>query len=186
MSNPRVSLIRAVLCAAVGGLLVLLASGREWAQTKVQVPAGPRVVVTATGHAIEPALPALGIALLALAAAIIAGRGVIRRVVGIAIALAAAGALVTSVIGRGHVSRTLSAKEPGGLGISVHGSANLWWLVAVVGAVLALASGIVTAARGPRWVALGAKYEAPSTAPRVVTPSVDAWDALDRGEDPTR
>jgi hypothetical protein len=39
--------------------------------------------------------------------------------------------------------------------------------------------------RGNRWAALGARYDAPTTSPRVSDPAADAWAALDRGEDPT-
>jgi uncharacterized membrane protein (TIGR02234 family) len=184
--NGRVALVRAVVVTAVGALLVLLASGREWARTTVAVPAGPRATVTATGHAVEAALPALGIALLALAGAIIAGRGVIRRIVGVVTALAAAAAVAVAIAGRGHVSKTLTGREPGGLGIAVHATANGWWLVAAIGAALALVAGVLTALRGPSWAAMGAKYEAQAADRRPVTPAVDAWDALDRGEDPTR
>jgi len=181
----RAGLARAVIGTAVGALLVLLASGRRWSHTTVLVPAGPRTTLSVTGHAVEPALPALGIALLALAAAIIAGRGVIRRVVGAVIALAALASLIVAIAGRGQVSKALTSKEVGIAGIAAHGSANGWWVVAAVGGLLALVCGLVTAARGPAWAALGAKYETPQAQPRSVTPAVDAWDALDRGEDPT-
>lgn len=184
-ASGRTRLARAVIATAAGGLLVLLASGREWAKTSVQVPAGARETVSVTGHAVVSSLPALGIALLALAAAVIAGSGVIRRMIGAVIVLAAAGALGGSIVGRGHVSQTLTDHEPSGLAIAAHGTANGWWLVAAVGAVLALVSGVATAVRGPSWAALGAKYEAPQARARRVNPGVDTWEALDRGEDPT-
>jgi hypothetical protein len=47
----------------------------------------------------------------------------------------------------------------------------------VAGALLAL-TGAFVAVRGPRWSALGARYDAPAR-------RADPWDALDRGEDPT-
>ena len=69
-------------------------------------------------------------------------------------------------------------------------AATRGWARALIGAVLAAAgvaslprgallalAGAFVAVRGPRWPALGARYE-------VVTEH-DAWDALDRGEDPT-
>lgn len=72
-------------------------------------------------------------------------------------------------------------------------AATRGWTRGLVGVVLALAgvaslprgallaaAGVLVAVRGPRWPALGAKYEAPA-APT----DRDAWDALDRGEDPT-
>jgi formate hydrogenlyase subunit 3/multisubunit Na+/H+ antiporter MnhD subunit len=139
----------------------------------------------ATGHAVEPALPALGIALLVLAVGIIAGRGRIRRLVGLVTALTALGTVAVAILGRGDVSSTLTGKEPGGLGIAVHAGANGWWIVALAGGLLALACGAATLAYGPRWAALGAKYEAPQADRAPIAASVDEWDALDRGEDPT-
>lgn len=183
--SGRVRLARAVVVTAIGGLLVLLASGRRWAKTSLQVPAGARETVSVSGHAVVSSLPALGIALLALAAAIIAGSGVIRRMIGAVIVLAAAGALAGAVVGRGHVSKALTDHEPSGLAIVAHGTANGWWVVAAIGALLALIGGIATAVRGPSWAALGAKYETPQSQPRRVGHGVDTWEALDRGEDPT-
>jgi uncharacterized membrane protein (TIGR02234 family) len=126
--------------------------------------------------------------LLALAAGVIAARGVLRRVVGGVIALVGAIALAVAIVGRGSVSSALTSHEVGGLALPVHGSANGWWIVAAIGGLVAMAAGVIAALRSGEWAAMGRKYEAPDTAQPTVAkgdPADTAWDALDRGEDPT-
>jgi hypothetical protein len=176
----------AVVGCAVGGLLVLLASGRQWAHARVPgVAAAGSQSLSVTGHVTAPSLPALGIALLALAAAILASKRLLRRVVGLAIVVLSGAVVGVAVNARGDVSSALAAREVGAQGIVVHASANAWWLVAAIGGVIALLAGALTVIRAREWAALGAKYDAPSARPRQQDPSVVTWDALDRGEDPT-
>ncbi|HVW79613.1 MAG TPA: Trp biosynthesis-associated membrane protein [Mycobacteriales bacterium] len=181
-------LLRSVALVAVGGVLILIASGREWSHTTVQIPAAAATHVAVTGNAVEPSLSALAIALLALAAGLIAARGVLRRIVGVVIVVIGATAVGVAVAGRGAVSSALTSHEVGGLAIPAHGSANGWWVVAALGAVLAVIAGALAAVRSGGWAAMGRKYDAPDPARPVVAkgdPSDTAWDALDRGEDPT-
>jgi Tryptophan-associated transmembrane protein (Trp_oprn_chp) len=177
----------AVVACAVGGLLILLASGRRWAYATLSNPAaGGQSHLSVTGHVVAPALPALGIALLALAAAILAAKGVLRRVVGLLIVLVGGAAIGVAVSAPGSVSSALEHHEVGAQGLAVHATANGWWVVAAIGGVLAVVAGLLTVLRADRWSGLGAKYDAPSTAPKPTKdPAVLAWDALDRGEDPT-
>jgi uncharacterized membrane protein (TIGR02234 family) len=179
--------VRAVAGAAVAGAVLLIASGRTWAGTTVHVPGLSASHISVKGHAVEPSLPALGIALLALAAAIIAARGRLRSVVGVVIVVVAAIAVGVAVAGRGAVSSALTHHEVGGVAIPVHGSANGWWLVAAAAALLGVLVGVVTTVRGGHWAAMGGKYDAPGAAPSrpAADPAEAAWQALDRGEDPT-
>ena len=184
--TPRRSPAVAVLACAVGGLLVLLASGRKWARTTLHDPtAGGHTELTATGHVVAPALPALGIALLALSAAILAANGVIRRIVGLLVFIVAAATVGVAITARGDVSSALENHEVGAQGLAVHASANGWWLVAAVGGVVAVVAGVLTVLRANAWSGLGAKYDAPSAPKPTKDPADLAWDALDRGEDPT-
>jgi hypothetical protein len=48
--------------------------------------------------------------------------------------------------------------------------------------VLVGASGLATVLAGHRWPGMGARYE---RTPRPSGGTTDAWNALDRGEDPT-
>jgi uncharacterized membrane protein (TIGR02234 family) len=181
----RARLLQAVLAIAVAGGLVLLSSGREWAHTRVTVPAGSPATLHVTGHNVAPSLPAVGIALLALAAAVLASSGVMRRLVGLVVVVVGAGTLGVAFSAPGDVSSALEKREVGAAGIVVHASANGWWVLVAVGGLVALAAGLLTVARGVSWPGLGAKYDAPTAAPRPKDPAMAAWDALDRGEDPT-
>jgi uncharacterized membrane protein (TIGR02234 family) len=179
-------LAAALVAVAIGGALILVASGRVWSTATVHVPGAPTSTVSVTGRTVEPSLPALGIALLALAVAVIAASGVMRRLVGAVVALLGAIAVGTAIAGRGAVSSALTAHEIGDANIPVHGTANGWWVLAAIGGAIALLVGIVVTARSNRWAAMGRKYEAPQ--PKIAAtadPSDSAWEALDRGEDPT-
>lgn len=188
MATKTRALVAALAGVAVAGVLILVAGSRVWASATVDVPGAPTSRVSVTGRTVEPSLPALGIALLALAVAVIAASGVMRRMVGAVVALLGAAAVGTAIAGRGAVSSALTAHEIGDANIPVHATANGWWVMAAVGGAIALLVGVVVAARSARWAAMGSKYEAPAprtTVPASADPSETAWDALDRGEDPT-
>jgi uncharacterized membrane protein (TIGR02234 family) len=176
----------AVASCAAGALLILLASGRQWAHTTLAggIGGGP-AALSATGHNVAPSLPALGIALLALSAAILAAKGLMRRIVGVVVVFVAAAVVGVGITARGDVSSALEHREVGVQGLAVHASANAWWLVATVGGLIAVVAGVLTVLRAEQWSALGAKYDAPSAPKPTKDPAVLAWDALDRGEDPT-
>jgi len=184
--TPRRSPAGAVIACAAGGLVVLLASGRQWAAASVSnIAGGGASTLSATGHVVAPALPALAFALLALAAAILASKRLMRRIVGVVIVFIAAATVGVSVAARGDVAGALEHREVGVQGIAVHASANGWWVVATIGGLLAVAAGIMTVMRAEHWSAMGAKYDAPSAPAPTKDPATVAWDALDRGEDPT-
>jgi uncharacterized membrane protein len=176
----------AVVACAIGGLLILLASGRQWAHaTLPNVTGSGQSSLSATGHIVAPSLPALGIALLALAAAILAAKGALRRIVGVIIVLIGLIAVVTGITAPSHVSSVLEHREVGAQGLAVHASANGWWVVAAIGGVVAVAAGVLTVFRAAQWSGMGAKYDAPSASVPTKDPAAVAWEALDRGEDPT-
>jgi uncharacterized membrane protein (TIGR02234 family) len=67
-------------------------------------------------------------------------------------------------------------------------------LLATAGAAVTALAGTVVTARGRRWAALSRRYETPATRDQAAVddpapataPGPELWDALDRGEDPTR
>jgi uncharacterized membrane protein (TIGR02234 family) len=184
--SGRRALGLAIAAVAVGGLAVLLSAGRVWARAlQPSLAGGGRVPLSVTGHQVAPSLPALGIALIALAAAILAARGVLRRIVGVVVVLLGATTVGVTVTAPGQVSQALEQHEIGATGLVIHASANGWWLLALAGAVLATVAGALTVIRGSHWAALGARYDAPTARARGADPVADAWAALDRGEDPT-
>ena len=200
--------------AAAGALLVLLAAHQGWARV-VTAAAGPipGSTVTVSGQAVVPLAGALALASLAGLAAVIATRGLARRLVGVF--LAAAGALTVllvsarvsaaAVLAAAHgaaVSQAGSATAGGGAagsgGVFPGGSPGVnaaahvmmvsfpWRPLAAVGGLAVLAAGIVVAWRGSRWPVMSSRYSRTGGAERQpVADSASLWESLSRGVDPT-
>jgi uncharacterized membrane protein (TIGR02234 family) len=183
---PRRQLAVAVLAIALGGALLLLAAGRVWAAKTLPTATGARQRVSVPGHDVAPSLSALGLALLALALTVLATRSQIRRIVGLVVVVLGAAALAVAVRARGHVAATLAAKAFGvKLSHPVRVAVAPWWLVAAGGAAVAVLAGALVTMRGATWVSMGARYDAPAARVPRVDPQASAWEALDRGDDPT-
>ena len=188
----------AVVTIVVGAFLVLVGAGRGWVRVNVGESALlPAVELAVTGRELLPGLTALGLVGIAGVPALAATRGRGRVVVGLVLALA--GAAVVAAVGR------LAATDPGlvttalltdrvqqaGGGEGVGGQATAWPWITATGGALVFAAGMLVARHGPRWSALGRRYDSPVTADpgpaerRSPTGERDLWEALDRGEDPT-
>jgi len=155
-----------------------------------------------TGHELAPAANALGLAALACLAAVLATRGAARRVSGVALAALGALAAVSAAaaVGHAHVAATAAAHALSGAAGAAGSTAPRltmagfpWWAACVAGGLLTLAAGAAAAWRGPRWPAMSSKYSGPGATPgpaagrlqAAADDQVTAWDALDRGADPT-
>ncbi|GAA5196651.1 hypothetical protein GCM10023322_66080 [Rugosimonospora acidiphila] len=181
MSGERRGLTKAVLGCAAGAALALLAASRTWAVVITRHTAPAAVVRTPhTGSALVPWLTALALVALAGAGALLATRGRSRSVVGVLLLLAGAGVLGGGVYGLATVAH-----------VTV-----VWPVLAMIGALGIGYGGFEATFHSRSWPAMGGRYERPQ-APR--TPAEDEpqhtgpsrsdvamWDALDRGEDPTR
>jgi len=174
--RTRRGLAVAVLAAVAGGAVGYFATGRVWASTTVErvAPLLPETVRT-TGRDLVPWASAAALVGIAGGLALLATRGRGR--------LAVAGLLTVAGI----------AVAAGGLrGLADSGTTFGWPLLCVASGALVLAAGVVALARGRRWAAMGARYDAPTARTRAhATAGPDApptamWDALDRGDDPTR
>ncbi|MFC3500389.1 Trp biosynthesis-associated membrane protein [Micromonospora krabiensis] len=191
--SGRRELTYAVLLCVAGAGLALWAATRTWAVelTVRPAPLGPERALR-TGAALVPWLPALAVVGLAGGGAVLATRGRLRQVLGgllalLGVAVAAGGGYGLVAAFEGAVSRQ-------------------WPALTLVGGLVAAAGGALTALRGRAWPAMGTRYERraragagrPGTAvadgavgegaaPGPVTGrrTTEAWDALDRGEDPT-
>jgi uncharacterized membrane protein (TIGR02234 family) len=119
---------------------------------------------------------------LAGVAALPATRGFGRRVVGLLIA--ASGVGIVAVLVRALVDPAAAlSRAPV---VDAHfGSVDLgpWPYVALLGALLLAAAGILVVLRSRSWLAMSTRYDAPAQQHRDREPSL--WDSLDRGEDPT-
>ena len=164
----RKELTAAVLGAAGGGALALVAGGQPWARvTAVRDAPLPPVTAALGGAEAAPLVPAAGLVLLAAAVALLAVRGPGRAVVGLLMA-AAGGLLAWSGI------RALAG------GLSDAG-------------LLGIGAGLLAVLRGRTWPAMGRRYERAGAATPAAArrPETDedraqaAWKALDRGDDPT-
>ncbi len=187
----RRALAVAVLLCAAGAGLALYAGSRTWLVQTVTRPAplGPASTPRA-GTELVPALAAVLLVVLAGAGALLATRGWSRRLVGglILVGGLAAVGLAASALGR-------------------DGIAAGWVGVTVIGGVLAAGAGAFALIRGAAWPRLGARYERPKPAggrpgaddrtggsDQVASGSGETgdaisqefWDALDRGDDPTK
>lgn len=181
MSGRR-ALTMAVMACVVGSLLALGAATRTWAVHPQ--PASPPLMgqhILRRGTDELPWLSALALVALAGAGALLATRGGMRAVVGVIVLAAGLGLAAGGVDGLTRVA----------------GVSPFWPLLCVPAGLLVAAAGAYAVARGRAWPAMGLRYERRRPAP--VSPAEDQvqrigpspsdvamWDALDRGEDPSR
>lgn len=125
--------------------------------------------------AVVPAAAAMPVVGFAGLAGVIGSRGVVRRVVGVLVMLAGA-VLVWSGL---QTAASLSVGDVVSAGEVVSVSLAYPILAAAAGFVL-VGAGVLVVMFAQRWPHLGAKYERTSDRPR------DAWEAMDRGLDPTQ
>lgn len=182
----RRELAVSVLACVLGAVLALLTTSRTWVvRVRVQPAPLPPLHIVHTGAAEVPWLSALALVALAGAAALLGTRGGARPVVGGLVLLAGLGVL-----------------GAGGYGLfGVAGVRVVWPLLCLPAGVLVVGGGLLAVLRGRDWPAMGARYERPRSAARDGQPDpaedrvqragpspsdVAMWDALDRGEDPSR
>ena len=188
----RKEMVGAVLLCVAGAGLALFAGSRAWLVEIMARPAPLGPVSTArTGLDLVPALAGVSLVALAGAGAVLATRSWGRRLVG---ALIVVGGLTAAGL-------ALSALGHDGVAVG-------WVLTASAGGLMAAVGGAFALVRGAAWPRLGARYERPAMTvdrPRLSEPPTDGsdqvgpgaggsgdavsweyWDALDRGDDPTK
>ncbi|HET7312352.1 MAG TPA: Trp biosynthesis-associated membrane protein [Mycobacteriales bacterium] len=181
----RRGLTMALVLSGVGGLLIVVASGRRWAAATVSGATGSPQHVAVTGHDVATGLSACGWAVLILALAVVSTRGRLRRAAGGGILAAGvtAVALVTAHVGDVHTK--LADKVFGAVVSSVPATLTVWPWLALLGGIGAAAAGSAVLLLSRSWPALGRRYDAPGAQPVVSDDDASRWAALDRGEDPT-
>jgi uncharacterized membrane protein (TIGR02234 family) len=186
--SGRRELGAALAGCALAGALALSAGGQAWSTVTVtRRPPLPPVTEVLTGSALAPLVPAAGLLLLAAAVAVLAVRGAGRAAVGVLVVLAGA-ALAWS-----GLQVLTGGADPGTAAPGERRTVELaaaWPVLVLVAAVLAVAAGGLVLVRGRSWPGMGRRYErGPGAAPaRPRTDedrALDAWRALDRGDDPT-
>jgi hypothetical protein len=140
---------------------------------------------------------------------VIATRSVVRRAVGVLLAMLGAGT-AAAVLSSLHTSAILAAARASALAGPLGGSTTTgapsggtaheiviagpgrvimagapWRAAAVAGAIAIVLAGLATAWRGPRWPVMSARFERSSSARRHGTDSAGMWESLSRDVDPT-
>jgi uncharacterized membrane protein (TIGR02234 family) len=193
--SPRRELTAIVLLGAVGAGLVFLALRPGWAQVRTSLPAPlPDSVISTTGQSLVPWVEALAVAALASLAAVLATRGVARRVAGALMAVMGAGIIagalagVTAAAAKAAADGSVSPGTGTGAG-SVAGSATEgstsgssavpdiagfhsrvvltavgWQALAVTGALAVIAAGLLVAWRARHLPVMSSRYDSPSGA----------------------
>ena len=182
MAEGRRGLVAAVAGCAGGAALTLYAAAQTWTVHVQTRPAPlPDLRTPETGSVLASWLPALAFVALAGAGALVATRRAARFAVGALLVAVGLGI----VAGGGYGLLGVPDIHPGGP------------LACLAGGLVIAGAGALTIRRHPSWPVMGARYErhpAPTRSPDTPagrahagsTDTTSAWDALDRGDDPTR
>lgn len=187
-----------LLGLVVSSLLVIAGFSLPWASATAPLVQGinyAQAEVVFTGRELFALAAVMGWVGLAALAGLLATRGWGRVAVGAVVLVAG---LITSIsairfgadpqtsLAAAATDRLVSgASDSGGLG---QWARTPWWAVGLVGGLGLLASGGLILVRGRTWPGLNRRYERTATAQSGAAgpiSSLTAWDALDRGEDPT-
>ncbi|MCU1578683.1 MAG: hypothetical protein JWP19_887 [Rhodoglobus sp.] len=187
MDASRLKLL-AILAGGVLGALTLIAWTQPW--FALTLTNGRSLAVA--GQVAAPALSALGLASLALVAALaIAGRvfrvvlAAVEVVIGVLVVVSAAAALSTPVAASA-ATITDAVGESGANALAAlvaSVSATAWPYLALAFGALSALVGVAVLATTRRWPGPTRRYEATAVAD---DSAAGNWDALSAGEDPTR
>ena len=178
----------------VSGLIVIAAFALPWVSVSVPLVSGlsdSLTEITFAGRELFGLAAGMGWVGLAAVAGIFATRGWGRVIIGVVVVVAGLVTIVGS-IGFGvdpepALVGALSDRLSGGA--PEQWSSTPWWLFGLIGGLGLAAVGVLTLARGRTWPGLSRRYERATkiktTGPGGPMSSLTAWDALDRGEDPT-
>jgi len=214
-ARARRELAAVLLVGAAGAGSVLLATRQRLAEVIVKAPRPlPATVTQVSVQDVRPAIAALAVAALASLAAVLATRGVLRRLTGLVtcslgagIALLAAGRVTSGAVaaaaGRAAASPATGAgagtaagsatagSGPGspagslaGLGSRVLLGGPAWQVLMIAGAALIAAARIVIVVSAARLPAMSGRYDQPAASAGRAA-EPNAWDALSAGADPT-
>jgi uncharacterized membrane protein (TIGR02234 family) len=192
--GQRGELALTVLLCLLGSCLVLLSAARSWVVLPLEGGALlPDSTLPVQGSELVPGVRALALVGLAGVVALVATRRAGRVLVGGLLALCGLGVVASVVRLQARLDEAVIESAPAREAVAVvlSGSASPtgWVAVSLAGGLLLTVAGGLAAVRGPRWAALSRRYETPAARAEepVSEPSErSVWEALDRGEDPTR
>ena len=194
-----------LLVGLLGAVAVTVGVSRPWASATAEQTGNPTLEATVSGADLVPLAGALGVVMLAAFGAVVATRGLVRRGLGVAIALASAivAASAARPPGAGDQLET-ALSAVGWAGGDYASSVEPWRWVTFTGAVACLAAGTAVARYGGRWPTMSARYDAPVAGADQAVPTApnpdgagddsgdrplseaEVWRAIDEGRDPTR
>ncbi|MFD4420066.1 Trp biosynthesis-associated membrane protein [Agromyces sp. NPDC058484] len=207
MSVSRMKL-PAVITTIVGAGLALLAWSQTWFDLELADAAahGAGDAIAVPGSVASPALAALGLAGLALVAALAIAGPVIRIILGVLEVVLGGCVLLATWLTLGDPVAAVSPAVTDATGVSgseptaelvASVDQTLWPVAAIIGGILLVAAGIVVLVTGTRWPASSRRYRAARLADAGEPVSaavsgraasdraIDDWDELSRGDDPT-
>jgi hypothetical protein len=170
----------AVTGCVLSGAVALFAVGRVWLHYTVPRTGLADLRAAATGHATAGAAGTLALVVLAGVVVLPATRGLGRRIAGVLIALVGIGYLAVLTIA--FTTDQLDIPEAS---TYTDGRTTAWPWIALVAAVVAVATGVFAALASGGWPAMGRRYESAGSAKRGPVTETSIWDRLDEGDDPT-
>ena len=195
-----------LVVTVIGAGLALLSWSQTWYELRLADAAAGGEAIAVPGSVASPALAALGLAGLALVAALaIAGPG-IRIVLGVLEIVLGGCVLLAAGVSLGNPVAAVAPAVTDATGVTGSGptaelvasaTATAWPVAAIAGGVLLILAGLAVLVTGARWPASSRRYRgarlADAEEPRSVGDreraasdrAVDDWDELSRGDDPT-
>jgi len=195
-ARARAEFALALLLDLLGAALTLIFATRTWQTITVsrEAPLHP-LSLDLTGRKIDSLPTALALVALAGVVALLATRGVWRRIVGVLLALAGVGIVASAIVDRDGVGTTraqdllqaaLPSVGPANDSIGIGPVSSVWWVLTLMCGVLIAVAGALVAWRGHRWAGMSAKYDRSASENQdVAKRDASLWSALDRGDDPT-
>ena len=187
---PSKGLLWSVLLLVLAGAGALWgASGLTWLSQRFRTPMGTETTSGMSGAVLRPELGPMALAALAAVAAVLATGGLLRRLVGVLIALA--GALLAwrsfGHFSAGWFTYANGDVPPGSTPVGELSSSPIGPLLMALGALLLMIAGVLVIVRAGRMPAMGARYSAPGAAKEQKSQDPDRrlWNELDAGRDPT-
>ena len=195
----------AILATIVGAGLALLSWSQTWYSLVLESSAGGGAsgdAIAVPGSIASPALAALGLAGLALVAALaIAGPG-IRIVLGVLEVLLGGSIVLAASLSIGDPVAAVSPAVTDATGVAgseptaslvAEVTSTFWPAVGVIAGIVLILAGVLVLATGTRWPVSSRRYRGarlePAGAGETTSPAsdraIDDWDELSRGDDPT-
>ena len=196
--NRRLEFAAALLLLVAGAAVALIAATRTWVTLTVsrEAPLGD-LVLHVSGRQVDAAPTALALVALAGVVALLATRGIWRRLVGVVLALAGAAMIWRAAIASLSEAQAwklivekLPSVGPANDAVGSSGVSGAWSVLTSLCGALVLLAGVLIAWRGASWAGMSARYS------RTPDPIEDAaaakaranaslWNSLDEGSDPT-